>query len=51
MRYALAIAALLFAPFIIELIPKDTQNVLANLTMVTLCLTGLGLTLWVGLRK
>jgi hypothetical protein len=51
MRYLLIVAALVFAPFILELLPKDTLNVLATLTMVTLCLTGAALTLWFGLRK
>jgi hypothetical protein len=51
MKLAIATAALVFAPFMLELIPKDALNVLATLTMVTLCLTSAALTLWFGLRK
>ena len=51
MRYALAIAALLFAPFVLELLPKDVLNALATFTMLGLCAGFTGLFLWIGLKK
>lgn len=51
MKLATLTAALIVAPFIIEALPQDVVNALANVTMVGLCLTGFALTLWVGFKK
>jgi len=51
MRYLLLTAALVFAPFVLELLPKDVLDALATFTMLGLCVGFTGLFLWIGLKK